>query len=236
MQPALVQTLTLVGGLAWAGCVLCLLGLHFLPTGVHPARGFVSDYALGRFGVLYQVQAVASGVCAACLLAAVVGLGVPAPRWGLGCLTLYAVSRVLIAAFPTDPPGRRTRIGMIHFVLATATFAGIAGAAVLLTPHLVRYDPWVDFVGPLYAAMQLTVASAVVLALVFKLPRAQPILGLIERGVYLGTLLWLGTLLLSLAAWAWSVMSIIDDRGMGNVSGHLRRVRSCAADRGVERG
>ena len=204
MQPALVQALTLVGGLAWAGCVLCLLALHLLPTGVHPVRGFVSDYALGRFGVLYQVQAIASGVCAGCLLTVMLGLDVPAPRWGLGCLALYAVSRLLIAAFPTDPPTRRTRVGMIHFVLAATTFAGIAGAAVLLTPAVARHPPWDDFVGPLYAAMRLTVASAAIFGLAFLSGRAAPILGLLERCVYLGKLAWLGALLLSLAAWAWS--------------------------------
>lgn len=200
MQPSLIAVLILVGGIAWAGCVLCLLLLHILPTGLHPARGLVSDYALGRFGVLYPLQAVASGICAACLLAVIVGRGTFAPLAGLGCLTLYAVSRVLIAAFPTDHPGHRTRVGMIHLVLAATTFAGIAGAAVLLTPALARHDPWVDFVGPLYAAMRLTVASAAVFGLAFLSGRAAPILGLLERGVYLGKLAWLGILL----AWAWN--------------------------------
>ena len=115
-------------------------------------------------------------------------------------MSLYAVSRVLIAAFPTDPPGRRTRVGKIHCVLAATTFASVAGAAVLLTPVLTRLSPEIAFTGPLRAAMLLTVASAVVLALVFKLPRAQPILGLVERGVYLGALLWMGILL----AWPWN--------------------------------
>ena len=204
MQPATVQAILLVGSLAWVGCVSCLLLLHFLPTGVHPVRDFVSSYALGRFGVLYQAQAIASGIGAACLLSVILGLRVPVPRWGLACLALYSLSRMLIAAFPADIASRRTHTGRIHVVLATTTFAGIAYAAVALTPALARRPPWNDVAGALHAATLLTAVSAAALAVAFVTRRFEPILGMIERCIYLGTLLWLGTLFVSLSAWAWN--------------------------------
>jgi hypothetical protein len=178
-------------------CLLSLIALHSLPTRLHPVRDFVSQYALTPFGRLYSLQAVCSGVAAFSLLAIVVSRGIPVQSWGLICLGLYALSRLLIPIFPMDNHAQVTRTGRIHLLLAATTFLGIAGATVGLTHSLARQPSWNEAGQLLRVARMVTVASALTFLIACFHQTLFKFIGSIERCIYIGALLWLGTLFIA---------------------------------------
>jgi hypothetical protein len=186
------QLFTVVGAMGLLICAGSLIALHFLPTGFHPVRDPVSNYAVSRYGFLYPLQAFSSGICGVCLLALISGLGPGWPAWGTIALGGYSLARLAIGFFPTDVQPQRTRTGIVHMVLAAITFAGIACAAGALTSSLTRLAIWSGVGAALQGAAFLTEASAVAFVVVISTRPFRPIAGLIERGIYCGTLAWLG--------------------------------------------
>ena len=191
----MILTLSLIASLGLLLCFACLVALHALPTGFQPVRDPVSNYATGRFGYLYSIQAFSSGLTGAFLLAILLLLGVQLPLLGIIALGCYAISRLLIVGFPTDVGTSRTSTGRVHVVLATLTFAGIAVASGVLTGSLTRMPQWSHASMVLQIASWLTEAAAVAIVIVFVIRPLQRVVGLVERLIYAGTLLWLGTLL-----------------------------------------
>ena len=76
-------------------------------------------------------------------------------------------------------------------ILAAGTFTGIAIATGSLTSSLREIGTWSNIGPALNAAAILTEAAAVAFLAVLLIRPLRKIVGLVERGIYLGTLLWL---------------------------------------------
>src|SRR5436305_10300947 len=122
------MTIAIVGTLALTICVLSLIILHLVPSGLNPARDPVSLYGTTRYNSLYRVQAIASGICALCLLLALIERQPNLTVIGLLMLGCYGCARLAIAAFMMDEHGKRTRTGVLHIILAAVAFTAIAVA------------------------------------------------------------------------------------------------------------
>jgi hypothetical protein len=192
------QLFTVIGAAGLLSCIASLIALHIFPTGFHPIHDPVSNYAVSRYGFLYRLQAFSSGICGVCLLVWFVGSGMALPFWGIAALVFYSLSRMLITLFPTDVKSPQTLKGTIHIVLAAFTFTGIAIAAGVLTPPLTSIAAWSKIGSVLYAAALLTDVAAIAFLVVFVIRPFRQIVGLIERCIYLGTLLWLGSVFVQL--------------------------------------
>jgi hypothetical protein len=191
---------TVLGSACLMCCIGTLIALHLLPTGCHPIHDPVSNYAVGRNGYLYRAQALSSGICGCCLLALLAWLGGAWPTWGVVGLACYALSRLLIIFFPTDIGPNRTPSGRVHVVLAAFTFAGIAVASGTLSSALAALATWSRVGSGLHAAAWLTDVAAILFLVVFVVRPLRRIVGLVERGIYLGTVLWLGIVFAPLLA------------------------------------
>lgn len=192
------QVLTGLGAAGLLICIISLIELHILPTGFNPINDPVSNYAVSRYGYLYGIQAFASGICGACLLALFAISGAALPIWGIAALVCYSLSRLLIGFFPMDVKPPRTRPGTIHLVLAALTFAGIAIAAATLTSPLTGLATWSKVGAQLNAAASLTELAAVAFLVVLVVNPLRQLVGFVERCIYLGTFLWLGNVFVQL--------------------------------------
>ncbi|MBA2284943.1 MAG: DUF998 domain-containing protein [Ktedonobacteraceae bacterium] len=190
------QIFAISGLIALIVCIVSLVALHLLPGKFQPIRDPVSYYIASRYGRLYQVQASASGISAFCLLAVFITLNVTLPVAGLIALGCYGLARICIVVFPADVHTTRTRSGIIHGILAVITFASIATATGVLTNHIEALARWHELVGWLDAANILTFVASVLFLVVSIVRRLHPIMGVVERGIYVGGLLWLGLVLL----------------------------------------
>jgi hypothetical protein len=195
---AAFQLIPVIGAVSLLICTASLIFLHFLPTGFHPLSDPVSNYAVSRYGFLYRLQAFSSGICGLYLLFKFTESGIVLPFLGMAALLFYALSRLLIIFFPTDIIPPRTFKGTLHIILAAFTFAGIAISTGVLTPALTSLTAWSNTDLQLRAATLLTDTAAILFLAVFTIRPFRKIVGLIERCIYLGTLLWLGFVYLQL--------------------------------------
>lgn len=187
-----------VGTIALAVCVLCLIVLHLVPSGLYPVRDPVSLYGTTRYHLLYRVQAITSGICALCLLIALAEQQNDLPVFGLLMLGCYGISRILIAAFMMDAYGKHTRKGFIHIFLAAVAFTTIAIAVGFLTAPLVVLPFWSELRVFLLLAEYLTIISTILFFFISLISSLRRYTGLIERGIYLGALCWLGLAIIPL--------------------------------------
>lgn len=166
--------------------------LHGSRTGVDPWRDGVSAYALTRVGILYRIQAVATGAAALLLSVALLAAGL-ADGVAVLLLGVFGVSRVLIARYPTDPHGTTTfsRSGRLHILLATVTFLTIAVAAPALAGTLAASDGWAGSADLLTVLGWATTACAVGTFASNTVSATRRVFGLVERGAYAGMLSWL---------------------------------------------
>ena len=191
--------LAVAGTVALGVCVFCLIALHIVPTKVQPVRDPVSLYGTTRYSLLYRVQVVAAGICALCLLVALEGQQIAVPVVGLVMLGCYGVARLIIAAFMMDRPGEeRTRTGQAHWLLAIVAFTAIAVAVGTITPRIVSSVLWHQLQLFLFLADYVTIISALLFIAVRLMPVLRRLTGLIERGIYLGSLCWLGLMIIPL--------------------------------------
>jgi Protein of unknown function (DUF998) len=189
---AATQLLILIGSVGLLTCFVCLIALHILPTGFNPIHDPVSNYAVSSHGYLYSIQAFASGISGICLWVLLAKSGFSLPIAGTVALFFYAIARLLIIFSPTDVEPPRTTKGIIHALLAVLTFTGIACVAGFLTPPLTSLADW-SKVGPgLRAAALLTDVAAIGFLVVCVVRPLRALSGLVERFIYIGTLLWLG--------------------------------------------
>jgi hypothetical protein len=194
----MTQFFIIIGGVGVLCCSLSLIALHILPTGFHPIHDPVSDYAVSRYGFLYHIQAFSSGISGVCLMLWFTNSRISLPFLGIVALLCYSFSRILIVFFPTDVKPPRTFKGTIHVVLAVLSFAGIGLATVILTPSLKNLITISKLGLVLQVAALLTCISAFVSPILFVIRPLKPFIGLLERFIYLGTLLWLGIVFMQL--------------------------------------
>jgi hypothetical protein len=174
----------LFGALAtacFAVATVLLARLHLLPTGMRPVPDAVSDFGTTRFHAHYRAMVVALGA-GAILLA--IGLARETDARDLVWLWVYGASRIAIAAFMTDPPGREpTTNGRIHWLLAAIAFTAIAFGASNID--------WSGAPGSLRAVGYAVAATAIATALTRMLPSLRSVFGLAERLLYATTIAWL---------------------------------------------
>jgi len=175
--------------------MISLVTLHLLPTGYRPIADPVSNYAVSHYGFLYTSQTICSAVCGICLINLLLNSPVRVPISAITALGVYSASRLVIFAFPTDIKPPRTARGTVHVILAVLTFAGIAVAAGVATPHLINNVTWSSVGTELRWSTYLIDGAAILLAVVFAFRPLKQISGLVERLIYLGTLSWFGFLL-----------------------------------------
>ena len=182
-----------------------LLRLHTLPTGLDWRIDAVSDYGTGAYHLYYRAMAVLLGIGAGLLLAAL-ARDTEAGNVGLAFLGTYAGSRIAIAFFMTDPPGRPpTTAGRVHLVLAAVAFTSIAFAAGHITSDLVDLPGWSDtgVEGWLRFESSAVVVTALGTLVAYLVPAARErFFGIVERCLYVASLAWLLTVSIHLAVLA----------------------------------
>ena len=189
----MVETLSIVAAVAMAIGTSALILLHLLPTGYHPIRDAVSDYAIGRYRPLFWVFATSGGVAGLALAIALARSHPPKPTLTIAMLLLSAIARFLIPVFPTDQAGSRfqTRKGTIHMILAVAIFASIAVAASNLGGTLGHEAAWHAVKGLVDGWLPWVITgTAIATAVAIKGPSLQHIFGLIERLYYVSSITW----------------------------------------------
>ncbi|MCX5562927.1 DUF998 domain-containing protein [Streptomyces sp. NBC_00038] len=190
--------LGLVGLIGYLGI---FVALHVLPTGYHPIRHAVSDYAVGQYGSLFRVGLLVSSL-GVLFLAIGLTLDPGAPPLAVSQLVfLYLVpaTRLGMALFRTDLEGEKlTRTGRLHYLFAIAAFAFTYAAISGMTPRLTSVSPWQSADGLLSALRWIALVSLVLL-IVTLLPRLRTIFGLFERAFLVSTNLWFVTVGICLA-------------------------------------
>ena len=197
-----VQAAGLLAALFILIATVMVIALHAVRTGVDPRADGVSAFALTDFGAWYRAQVVATGAAALLLTAALVA-GRFGPGGGVLVLAVFALSRILIARYPTDPRGttRLSRAGRMHVVLAATTFVGIAVAAPWISAELAGDPDWRGLTTGLVALGWLTAVLALATFATTTLPSTRGVFGLVERGAYAAWMLWILALGLSVSGW-----------------------------------
>jgi hypothetical protein len=172
--------------------LVIFFALHILPTGYHPVRNAVSDYAVGNFGPLFRVALWSSSIGVVTLaIGLATGVGMPplAER-DIIFLVLIAVARVAMSLFPTDIEGKRlTFIGLLHYVFAILAFTFTYMAISHFTPVLQTLNPWQQAKEPLGWLAQF-VTPALVLVVITMFRPLRRFFGLFERLFLLSTNIW----------------------------------------------
>ncbi|WP_405904786.1 DUF998 domain-containing protein [Streptomyces sp. NBC_00828] len=191
----------ILGLIGLIGYVGIFVALHVLPTGYHPIRHAVSDYAVGQYGSLFRVGLLVSSL-GVLFLAIGLTLDPGAPPLAVSQLVLlYLVPamRLGMAIFRTDLEGEKlTPTGRLHYLFAIAAFAFTYAAISGMTPRLTSVSPWQSADG-LLSALQWIALVSLVLLVVTLLPRLRTIFGLFERAFLVSTNLWFITVGICLA-------------------------------------
>ncbi|WP_371541752.1 DUF998 domain-containing protein [Streptomyces sp. NBC_00554] len=191
----------ILGLIGLIGYVGIFVALHVLPTGYHPIRHAVSDYAVGQYGWLFRVGLLVSSL-GVLFLAIGLTLDPGAPPLAVSQLVfLYLVPamRLGMAIFRTDLEGEKlTPTGRLHYLFAIAAFAFTYAAISGMTPRLTSVSPWQSADG-LLSTLQWIALVSLVLLVVTLLPRLRTIFGLFERAFLVSTNLWFITIGICLA-------------------------------------
>ena len=199
---AWIQAGGLLAALSAAAAAVQVITLHVVRTDVDFSKDGVSAFALTRFGALYRSQVIATGI-AGLLLAVVLVAGGFDPGGGVIVLVFFALSRILIARYPTDPRGttRFSPAGRMHILLAATTFVTIAIAAPWISAELTGNPEWRGPTGGLMTLGWATTLLALWTFATSTLPATRRIFGLVERGAYAAWTLWIVAMGLSVAGW-----------------------------------
>jgi hypothetical membrane protein len=169
--------------------LVVFLSLHWLDPSVNIARNYVSDYANGIYGSLFQLSLLVHGFGN---LAIAGGFFIVAnSRIGEAAATLFglaAISILVASVFSTDPPGSaRTIAGTLHAVAAFTAFP-IESIALLVFALTFRQLPlWDSFVRPTIGAAILSITF--LLWLLLATTRGlEP--GLSERASFMSLMIW----------------------------------------------
>ncbi|MBI3748088.1 MAG: DUF998 domain-containing protein [Chloroflexi bacterium] len=189
---AWIQAGGLLAALFAVAAAATVVALHVVRTDVDPFADGVSAFALTRFGALYRSQVIATGI-AALLLAGVLVAGGFGAGGGVIVLVVFALSRIFIARYPTDPRGttRFSPSGRMHVLLAATTFVTIAIAAPWIPAELTGHPAWPGPTGVLMALGWATALLALGTFATTTLPATRRVFGLVERGAYAAWMLWI---------------------------------------------
>ena len=172
---------------------VCLIVLHFLPTGYNPLYNTISDYSVGRFSRLARMSTAVNSVGILLLLGAlvfIVGLP-PLTSNGLIWLGILALTRLAMVVFITDLSGQKTTLkGIVHVILAVISFVAGVSAIGTLTGNISLFFSG-NSVYPLLRILVEVSTPILVVLLITLLPSLRRIFGLIERLFLLTINVWL---------------------------------------------
>ena len=107
------EVFTVTGSIALAGttsCLLTLIVLHVLPTGLSPLTNPVSQYGITSYRLGYRVQTIAMGIAAIAAATGISKLGIRGGSLVAVLLAIFGAARLAISWFPMDVPGAAARV------------------------------------------------------------------------------------------------------------------------------
>ena len=186
------EVFTVTGSIAIAGtasCLLTLVVLHVLPTGLSPLTNPVSQYGITSYRLGYRVQTIAMGIAA---IAAAIGISKLSIRGGplvVVLLVIFGAARLAISWFPMDVPGAaRTEPGRRHGVRALAAVGGATLAALRLGTDLSGSNVWVQARWPIAGLGIAMLVSLLSMGATRRSESMRHYFGLVERAFYAGTI------------------------------------------------
>lgn len=185
--PLRIATASVIALLYFVSAVLLL---HILRTDIDPAQHFLSEYALGRLGLLMTSAFIGFGLGALCLALALYRSTTGASRSKVGSILLavFGILTLFAALFPTDPRGAPlTTIGILHISAGLISFLALIPAMFLMSTRL-RNDERGRFSYRLLIALSVVALVAFVAFLVFQ---GSLNAGLFQRAVVGTCVLWL---------------------------------------------
>jgi hypothetical protein len=181
---------------AIVGCILLVIGVvsvsgvQFHAPELNPWRDAISQYVHTRHGILYRIQAYATGLGALSLLVALLVHGAHLPGLGLVSLGFVGLTRIGSGCFIADAHPPLSRNGQLHVLLGLGLLTFAALTAGMLTGSLMAVPPWHAISGYLAITAMVTVGCALATIVAVILPQAQPSIGRVQRGFYLAMFLW----------------------------------------------
>lgn len=188
-------TVPTLGLIASAGVVIYLaidILLAFLRPDLSLLHRAESDYGVGPYSWLMDINFLVRGALSLALVAALLRLagGTGRLRLGAGFLAVWGIGSALLAFFPDNPPGTKvSAAGVIHLDVALLAFLCAVVGTIVLSIGLRHFPPWRALAGFL---LVVAVAAIIPLALLGHSHfRAHSLDGLYER-IFLGLeLLWI---------------------------------------------
>ncbi len=184
----------IISFIAFVVYFVCLISLHFLPTGYSPLYNTISDYSVGRFSRLARISTAVNAVGVLLLFGAFIAIvGSPPMAWnGLMWLAILAVTRFGMVGFTTDVSGQKvTAKGIVHIVLAIISFIAGVSALGTITRTIGTHSDWSIVYPFLKLLAQVSTPILIALAISIVLPVLRRIFGLVERIFLLTINLWL---------------------------------------------
>ncbi|MEU6070140.1 DUF998 domain-containing protein [Streptomyces sp. NPDC047082] len=176
----------------WPAALIVAL-LHLVPTQLSPVTDMVSEYALGRFGLLADTCFLAIGgsalALAVCLRRAL--QPTPAVKTATIALTVMATATFALPFFPTDPDRPSTVHGWIHLIAALLGMTSLIVAAAAIAVH---YRTHVATPPPSTHIARLSLMCSAVMALNLALMLARWLPGLTERLLILAGMVWIAVI------------------------------------------
>lgn len=135
----------LLGATGALSFLALLIVLHVLRPDLNPATSYISDYANGRYGIVFRSALVVHGLgnlATAAGLASVFTTS-RAGRWGATLFGAAAVGIMLGGLFSIDPANApRTIAGTTHTIVASVGFPVEACALLLLSRAFAALPDW----------------------------------------------------------------------------------------------
>jgi hypothetical protein len=186
------EVFTVTGSIALAGttsCLLTLIVLHVLPTGLSPLTNPVSQYGITSYRLGYRVQTIAMGIAAIAAATGISKLGIRGGSLVAVLLAIFGAARLAISWFPMDVPGAaRTESGRRHGLLALAAFGGATLAALRLGADISGSNVWVHARGPIAGLGIKMLVCLISMGAARRSETMRHYFGLVERAFYAGTI------------------------------------------------
>ncbi len=166
----------------YAITLMLLLALHLTNREYNLVRNAVSDYGVGTSAGLFRIYVVVGSLGALSL--AWLFYASPEPRFPSAIalyLVLMVVSRIGVAALPTDLEGaKRTPTGIAHYVFAIANFTLVYLVIDKATDFLVQ-DSHLASLHPIWPTLKWIVAAALAGIVLTMFRPLRSIFGFVER-------------------------------------------------------
>ncbi len=191
-----INIVAYIGLVAALAFLVLTVVLHFLPTGAHPLRDALGDYAARRFGGLMTAAILALGVGALAIAVALAGElgahgGGKRVDVGVAFMVIFAAGMIIAALLPAAEEGAQpSTAGKVHTAAAVIAFIAFVLATIAISPVFKYVVAWVKL-APLFPRLELLVVVFGILMLLARVKPLRAVFGLIERLFFASCLVWL---------------------------------------------